>query len=119
VLDRLLLFFVMCTTKGALDYQRAMYCYELMLRYWENKKLPIIDLLKLNHTMFSEESGEIALSALAASQPLSTRTNIEQTRQYWQMVKMKYESHAEHPLPSQKKYRLLSKFLFSRPFSLG
>jgi len=109
----------MCTTKGALDYQRAMYCYELMLRYWENKKLPIIDLLKLNHTMFSEESGEIALSALAASQPLSTRTNIEQTRQYWQMVKMKYESHAEHPLPSQKKYRLLSKFLFSRPFSLG
>jgi len=69
--------------------------------------------------MFSEESGEIALSALAASQPLSTRTNIEQTRQYWQMVKMKYESRAEHPLPSQKKYRLLSKFLFSRPLSLG
>src|SRR5215470_15616460 len=48
----------------------------------ENKKLPIIDLLRLNHTMFSEESGEIALSALAASQPLSTRANIEQTRQY-------------------------------------
>ena len=75
-----------------------MYCYELMLRYWENKKLPIIDLLRLNNTMFSEESGEIALSALATSQPLSTRANIEQTRQYWQMVKMKYESHADHLL---------------------
>src|SRR5215467_1305554 len=103
----------MCTTKGALDYQRAMYCFELMLRYWENKKLPIIDLLRLNHTMFSKESGEIALSALAASQPNSTRANIEQTRQYWQMmVKMKYESHVDLPLPSQKKYRLLSKFMF-------
>jgi len=58
----------MCKAKGALDYQRSMYCYELMLRYWEKKKLPIIELLRLNHTMFSEESGEIALSALTTSQ---------------------------------------------------
>jgi len=101
----------MCTTKGALDYQRAMYCFELMLRYWENKKLPIIELLRLNHTMFSEESGEIALSALVTSQPLSTRADIEQTRRHWQMVRMKYESHADQQLPCHKRYRFLSKFL--------
>jgi len=90
----------MCKAKGALDYQRSMYCYELMLRYWENKKL-----------MFSEESGEIALSALTTSQPLSTRADIEQTRQHWQIVKMKYESlHADQQLPHQKRYRFLSKF---------
>ena len=111
VIDRLLLFFVMCKAKGALDYQRSMYCYELMLRYWENKKLPIIELLRLNHTMFSEESGEIALSALTTSQPLSTRADIEQTRQHWQIVKLKYESlHADQQLPHQKRYRFLSKF---------
>jgi len=101
----------MCKAKGALDYQRSMYCYELMLRYWECKKLPIIELLRLNHTMFSEESGEIALSALTTSQPLSTRADIEQTRQHWQIVKMKYESlHADKQLPHQKRYRFLSKF---------
>src|SRR5215475_13521611 len=105
----------MCKTKGALDYQRSMYCYEWMLRDWEKKKLPIIELLRLNHTMFSEESGEIALSALTTSQPLSTRADIEQTRQHWQIVKMKYESlHADQQLPHQKRYRFLSKFSLKR-----
>src|SRR5215467_2939595 len=102
----------MCKAKGALDYQRSMYCYELMLRYWEKKKLPIIELLRLNHTMFSEESGEIALSALTTSQPLSTRADIEQTRQHWQIVKLKYEPSCRSAVASSEKISF-SKYVLS------
>src|SRR5690348_6565865 len=91
--------------RGAEDYQRAMYAYELLLLYWERNGMPIMELLKRNPTMFSEESGEVALSALASLTPSSARGDLEQTRQQWQLIKLKYEQ--QHP--RHKKYRILSK----------
>jgi len=47
-----------------------------------------MDLLTLNHTIFSEESGEIALGTLTALQP--PHSNLAVTRQYWQLIRMRY-----------------------------
>ena len=58
--QRLFLLFSSFTSKGATDYQAGLYC-SMRLQYWEAAELPIMDLLQLNHTVFSEESGEIAL----------------------------------------------------------
>ena len=71
--------------------------------------------MQKNHTMFSEESGEIALSMLSLSQPSSSRSDIEQTRQQWMMVRMRYEQNqlALNDLPRNKKYHFASKYAFS------
>ena len=67
---RLFLFFSMCTTKGVADYQRTMYINLIMMEYWQEKKLPIMDMLRKNPTFFSEESGEIALSTHRCRSPI-------------------------------------------------
>ena len=59
-------FFVMCNGQGVGEYQRSLYCFTLMLRYWTHHELPIMTLLRSNHTLFSEEAGEIALSVLSS-----------------------------------------------------
>jgi hypothetical protein len=76
----LVAFFVMCNAQGSLDYRRSLYCFLIMTRYWTYHQLPIMTLLQANHTLFSEESGEIALSALATSQPTSNRAKYDQVR---------------------------------------
>ena len=60
----MLLFYISCSSKGAADYARSMFMFDHLLRYWIRLGLPIVDLFKWNHTIFSEESGEIALSVL-------------------------------------------------------
>jgi len=112
----MLLFFVQCNGRGAHDYQRALYCFTMMLRYWNLHQLPIITLLQANHTLFSEESGEIALSCLA-SQPTNNRTKIEQTRKAWQLIRTRYIRHksVDGSVRTKKKHRMLSKCLFCQP----
>ena len=110
----MLLFFVMCNGKGATDYQRSLYCFTMTLRYWTLHQLPIIKLLQANHTMFSEETGEIALSVLSTSQPINNRTKIEQARKAWQFVRTRYNLHksVNGVRDRKKKHRILSKCLF-------
>jgi len=55
----LVAFFVMCNGQGSLDYRRSLYCFLIMTRYWTYHQLPIMTLLRANHTLFSEESGEL------------------------------------------------------------
>ena len=106
---RLLGFFVMCNGKGSLDYQRCMYCFQITLQYWQKHALPVFPLLEANHTMFSEESGEIALSILSTSQPVNTRTNLEQVRKAWQLVRTRYDLHELGMATPKKKHREISK----------
>ena len=88
--QRLLLFYISCSSKGASDYYRSMLCFSHLLRYWMTCDLPVANLLKANHTVFSEESGEIALSVLVHSQPASGRTDIKETRKYWHLTRQRY-----------------------------
>jgi hypothetical protein len=83
------------------------------MQYWTEHGLPIMTLLQANHTIFSEESGEIALSVLATSQPTSNRTKLDQTRKDWQFVRTRFNVHADNP---KKKHRILSKSPFSSDF---
>ena len=111
---KLLLLFLLCRSKGSADYQRTMFVFALLLRYWEENRLPIAALMKENHTVFSEESGEIALSVLARGTPATSRADIQQVRHYWRMVKMNYDFHSEmnqHGLPRERKHRLVRKLL--------
>lgn len=107
---RLLGVFLCASSKGASDYQRSMYSFALLLRYWIKNDMPIMQLLRANHTVFSEESGEVALSVLSNAQPPSTKSTFESTRHYWQMVRMRYEAlRRGDDLPRFKKHRLISK----------
>ena len=100
----------MCSGKGSLDYQRCMYCFQITLQFWQKHALPVFPLLEANHTMFSEESGEIALSILSTSQPVNTRTNLEQVRKAWQLVRTRYDLHElGMATPKKKKHREISK----------
>ena len=109
---RLLGVFLCCSSKGASDYQRSMYSFALLLRYWIKHDMPIMQLLRNNHTVFSEESGEIALSVLSNAQPPSTKSTFESTRHYWQLVKMRWEAlRRGEELPRFKKHRIISKSL--------
>jgi len=110
----MLLFFVMCNGTGALHYQRSLYCFTSTLPYWTLHKLPIIKVLQANHTLFSEETGEIALSVLSTSQPINNRTKIEQGRKAWQFVRTRYNLHksVNGLLDREKKHRI-SKCRFS------
>ena len=91
----LLLLFILCRNKGSHDYQRTMFVFALLLRYWEENGLPIMDLLRANHTLFSEESGEIALSVLARGTPPSSRADLQQVQHHWQMVRLNFDFHDE------------------------
>jgi hypothetical protein len=104
-------FLLMCNGKGAADYQRSMYCFLMTLRYWAHHQLPVIKLLETNHTIFSEESGEIALSVLATSQATSSRSKLDQVRKAWQFVRTRFEYHdsIDGLARNKKKHRILSK----------
>ena len=104
----LVAFFVMCNAQGSLDYRRSLYCFVIMTRYWTYHQLPIMTLLQANHTLFSEESGEIALSALATSQPTSNRAKYDQVRKDWQLVRSSFELHSNEKSSNLKKHRTLS-----------
>ena len=118
---RLLLFFLCCGSKGGQIYDRCMYIFSILLRYWHQHQFPFLDLLQFNHTIFSEESGEIALSLLARGTPTASRTKLSDVRYRWQMLKLQFESHVETapPTASEKKYRQIgtfSSFIFVLPF---
>ena len=109
---KLLLLFILCQSKGCADYQRTMFVFALLLQFWEENNLPIAALLSANHTVFSEESGEIALSVLARGTPASSRADIEQINHSWQMVWMRY-FHTDlknQSLPQEKKHHLIRTF---------
>jgi hypothetical protein len=110
----LVLFYVMCNGQGVLEYQRSLYCFFIMLRYWTYHQLPVITLLQANHTLFSEESGEIALSVLTTSQPSNNRTKLDQVQKAWKLLRVYSHLRSEGAAnKSQKKHRILSKSYFS------
>ena len=115
-------FFACCSSKGSRDYQRSMYIFMLLSDYWGEERLPVSDVLQRNHTLFSEESGEIALSVLAQSQPPSHRADLEATRQQWQLVAVRYKALREKSPQPPKKHRLIgtlySSLLSLRSYSL-
>ena len=113
-LHGLVAFFVMCSAHGTLDYRRSLYCFLIINRYWSYHHLPIMQLLQANHTLFSEESGEIALSVLATSQPTSNRAKYEQVRKDWQLVRARSDLHgsADESFNLKKKRRMLSILFF-------
>src|SRR5215813_1870673 len=106
--DRLLLFFLSCRSKGAWDYYRSMLVCRLLMQHWIKEDLPVAQLLRANHTVFSEESGEIALSVLVHSQPPNTHTVLTTTRNYWQLTHQRYTAlRSGLDLPRHKKHRVI------------
>ena len=79
----MLLFYISCSSKGAADYARSMFMFDHLLRYWIRLGLPI-------HTIFSEESGEIALSVLSHSQPPTKRSELKNAQDYWILTRQRY-----------------------------
>ena len=61
----------------------------------DENQLPVYQLMQQNHAVFSEESGEIALSLLARGTPESSRAQLQQVQQHWQLLKMQYNAHAQ------------------------
>ena len=109
---RLLLFFVSCSSKGASEYSRSMFCFDHLLRYWFDLDLPVASLLRAEHTAFSEESGEIALSVLVHSQPPNYRSDLQQTRNYWHLTRQRYLVLRDgEDLPRTKKHRIVGNAL--------
>ena len=108
----MLLFFICCSTKGAAEYARSMMIFDHLLRYWLQHGLPIVDLFIWNHTAFSEESGEVALSVLAHSQPPTNRSELNNTRDYWILTRQRYiATRRDQDLPRLKKYRVAGTYL--------
>ena len=79
-----------CSSKGATEYARSMFMFDHLLRYWIRLGLPIIDLFNWNHTIFSEESGEVALSVLSHSQPPTKRSDLKNAQGYWLLTRQRY-----------------------------
>ena len=103
----MLLFFLSCSSKGAAEYSRSMFVFDQLLRYWVRLGLPIIDLFKWNHTFFSEESGEVALSVLVHSQPPANRSELKNTQDYWMLTRQRYIAARQgQELPRHKKHRV-------------
>ena len=97
--------------RGSILYH-AMYLYWLTIRYWERSGLPIKTLFQNNHTLFSEESGEIALSVLSNAQPVNTRRRIQQTRTEWQLVRMRYNLNSTQEQRTKERKRRLVGYSF-------
>ena len=94
-------------------------CLHAVVTKWISLGLPVSDLLRANHTVFSEESGEIALSVLTHAQPINDRTDIKTTRAYWHMTKSRYEAFRDgETLPRVKKQRVVGMTLFFFLFDL-
>jgi hypothetical protein len=110
---RLFLLFLIARDRGEATYRNPMFVYILQTMYWRAKQLPMCDLLTANHTIFSEESGEIALSLLASSQPASTRGSLIDTQRQWQLVHVRSRScrsRSAQPVRQPKKVRILGKY---------
>lgn len=92
-----------------------MYYFLTLVNYWTRHQLPVITLFQLNHTIFSEESGEIALSVLVNAQPANACGDLEQTRQLWQVVKMRNDAlrDVSNQVQSDKKFRVIGNFLLA------
>jgi hypothetical protein len=106
--NRMVVFFGCCMSRGASDYYKSMLVFHHLLRYWIKMELPVMELLRVNHTIFSEESGEIALSVLVHSQPPSNRAQIDQTRKYWHLTHQRYLAlRSGEDLPRVKKHRIV------------
>jgi hypothetical protein len=114
-------FFAMCFTKGCADYQRSMYYFLVLVRYWIAQDLPVRKLLELNHTLFSEEAGEIALSVLVNAQPANCHGDLEHIRRLWQLFKMRYNAlrEADRRRHAEKKFRVIRKSSSVQIYSLG
>ena len=111
---RMLLFYLSCSSKGATDYARSMFMFDHLLRYWIRLGLPIIDLFNWNHTIFSEESGEIALSVLSHSQPPTKRSDFKNAQGYWLLTRQRYFAGRKgQDLPRHKKHRVVGTFISS------
>jgi hypothetical protein len=118
-ITRLYLFYVICESKGSWDYKRSLFCCMLLLRYWHQEGLPVMELLQANHTAFSEESGEIALSVLATHEHRGVRGILDQTRKQWQFVRQRFDLNSMEETRKKKKFRYLSKSLVAFPFEKG
>ena len=105
---KLLILFMLIHNRGADAYRPQMYFFMLMTMRWCRDDHVIMRLFRENHTIFSEESGEIALSVLANSQPSSTRSSLQDTRQFWQAVYTRRK--AAHESASAGQESLKSRF---------
>ena len=84
-----------------------MWVFHALISKWFKQGLPIAQ-LSANHTIFSEETGEIALSILAQSQPVNTRTDLKVTRAYWHLTLARYSAlRCGEDLPRMKKHRVV------------
>ena len=84
-----------------------------MVTKWFSLGLPVSELLAANHTVFPEESSEIALSVLTHAQPVNARSDLKVTRAYWHMTKKRYEAlRSEDSVPRFKKSRVVGMILF-------
>ena len=110
---KLLLLFIMIQNKGAQNYRAPMLFFMLKTMYWADHDQPIMSLLRANHTMFSEESGEIALSRLASLQPTNMRESLRDTKEKWQSI-THVAPCGPKPLPARprkSKFRLIGNYL--------
>jgi hypothetical protein len=91
-----------------------MYAFLSLLTNWKEHNLHVLRLFQLSHTLFSEESGEPALSVLVNAQSPNAYGNLEHTRQLWQVVKMRYTAvrDLDNRVHAEKKHRVIRKFLF-------
>ena len=109
---RMLLFYISCSTKGASEYARSMFVFDHLIRYWTRLGLPLMELFNWNHTIFSEESGEIALSVLSHSQPETKRSDLKTTKDYWLLTRYRYLAVRQgQDLPRHKKHRIAGTLL--------
>jgi hypothetical protein len=88
-LSRLFRFYLSCKTEGMRLYRRGLYCSHALMKYWQRNELPISKLLRDNHTIFSEETGELSLAILVQSLPSNHGGDYEQTRRHWQQSKLR------------------------------
>ena len=89
-----------------------MLLFDHIVRYWFGLDLPIAELLRANHTLFSEESGEVALSVLAHAQPPNNRSGITQARKYWFLTAARYKAlRVAEAVPRVKKARVIGNIL--------
>jgi len=118
LLNRTLLLFMLCESRGAKEYSRSLLVFRCLLHYWFKKGLPVKELFMTNHTLFSEESGEVALSVLSHSQPPSHVSDLKQTQKYWLMTKHRYSAlhGGDFKLPRFKKHRVVGSSSLFPPF---
>src|SRR5262245_6017065 len=84
---RLLRFFLSCSTRGVSGYQASMLMFSLLEQHWaQTPDFCISRLFRDSHSTFSEESGDIALSLLATSQPPATKSTLKTTSDYWLLL---------------------------------